>query len=116
MDILPVHYVYEDGWLYGRTSPGIKTDMWRHSRWVAFEVDEVRALFDWSSVIVHGGLYPLRPEGVEADNWQQAVELLKRLVPGTGTAYDPVPQRTIVFRIHVDGMYGRMALPPVDER
>ena len=114
VEILPIHYVYEEGWLYGRTSPGGKTDMWRHSRWVAFEVDEVRALFDWASVVVHGGLYLLSPDETEAGalEWERAVTLLRRLVPDTGSAHDPVPHRNIVFRIHVDEMDGRAALPP----
>lgn len=113
VEILPIHYVYEDGWLYGRTSPGSKIDMWRHSQWVAFEVDEVRAFFDWTSVVVHGGLYLLRPDGpeMEASAWEQAVVLLRRIVPETGSLHDPVPHRTIVFRIHADELNGRAASP-----
>ncbi|HEU4630484.1 MAG TPA: pyridoxamine 5'-phosphate oxidase family protein [Gemmatimonadaceae bacterium] len=114
VEILPIHYVYADGWLYGRTSPGSKTEMWRHSRWVAFEVDEVRAIFDWASVVVHGGLYLLSPAetATGAAEWERAVTLLRRLVPDTGSAHDPVPHRSIVFRIHADELDGRRAVPP----
>ncbi|HEX6629529.1 MAG TPA: pyridoxamine 5'-phosphate oxidase family protein [Gemmatimonadaceae bacterium] len=114
VEILPIHYVYDDGWLYGRTSPGDKIAMWRHSHWVAFEVDEVRGLFDWASVVVHGALYLLRPEETEANaaEWERAVGLLRRLLPETAGMHDPVPHRNIVFRIHADHMDGRMALPP----
>ena len=113
IEILPIHFVHDDGWLYGRTSPGDKIDMWRHSRWVAFEVDEVRGLFDWTSVVAHGALYPLSPESSPADAsaWERAVQLLRRLVADTGTAHDPVPERTVVFRIHADDMTGRRATP-----
>lgn len=114
VEILPIHYVYEDGWLYGRTSPGSRIKMWRHSPWVAFEVDEVRALFDWTSVVAHGGLYLLPPDAAdaEAEAWEQAVTVLRRIVPETGSVHDPVPYRTIVFRIHVDELDGRAAYPP----
>ena len=114
VEILPIHFVYDEGWLYGRTSPGDKIDMWRHSRWVAFEVDEVRGVFDWTSVVAHGGLYLLSPEGTEAEAsaWERAVGLLRRVVPEAGTAHDPVPGRTIVFRIHADELTGRTATPP----
>jgi hypothetical protein len=114
VEILPIHYVYEDGWLYGRTSPGAKISMWRHSQWVAFEVDEVRALFDWTSVVAHGGLYVVHPDATEAEAevWERAVVLLRRVVPDTGSVHDPVPHRTIVFRIHVDELDGRTAQPP----
>lgn len=114
VELLPIHYVYEDGWLYGRTSPGGKIRMWRHSRWVAFEVDEIRGVFDWTSVIVHGALYELAPERSAADAvaWERAVTLLRRLIPATASAHDPVPYRSVVFRVHVDELQGRIAAPP----
>jgi uncharacterized protein len=113
VDIVPVHYVYDGGWLYGRTSDGGKLQAWRHSHWVAAEVDEVRGLFDWVSVVVHGTVHVLGPEGGDdsAAAWEHAVALLRRLVPQTGTVYDPVPHRTVLFRIHVDEMTGRECQP-----
>src|SRR5438105_5401 len=51
VDIEPIHYAYEDGWLYGRTSHGSKLATVLHNPWVAFEVDEVRSHFDWESVV-----------------------------------------------------------------
>ena len=50
VDIEPVNYAYADGWIYGRTSPGSKLHTLSHNRWVAFEIDESRGVFDWSSV------------------------------------------------------------------
>ena len=41
VDIEPISYVYADGSIYGRTSPGTKLATVRHHPWVAFEVDEV---------------------------------------------------------------------------
>jgi hypothetical protein len=43
---------------------------------------------------------------------EHALNVLRRLAPDTGGLYDPVPHRTIVFRIHVDEMTGRSARPP----
>ena len=116
VEIRPIHFVYEDRWVYGRTSPGGKVDAWRHSRWVAFEVDEVRGLFEWTSVVVHGGLYLLDPGASDADAsaWERAVRVLRRLVADAGTAHDPTPRRSVVFRIHVDELTGRAATPPRD--
>jgi hypothetical protein len=85
LDIEPIHYVYSEGWLYGRTSRGAKLDITGESWWpVAFEVDEVDGPFDWRSVVVHGGFYTLRPE----ERWQQedydrALERLRALMPET---------------------------------
>jgi hypothetical protein len=113
VDIVPIHYIRDGAWLYGRTSPGDKVSAWLHNRWIAFEVDEVRDLFHWASVIVHGGLYVIPSEGPDRDDelYQHAVGLLRRLIPGTGTAGDPVPSRSVLFRIHLDEVQGRAAGP-----
>lgn len=59
VDIEPLSYVYDDGWLLGRTAPGQKLTALSHQWNVAFEVDEVAGIFDWRSVVVHGGFYRL---------------------------------------------------------
>lgn len=113
VDIVPVHYVFEDGWVYGRTAVGSKLETVVHNRWVAFEVDEVDALFDWRSVVIKGGFYILRKEGSahEQEIYQKGVGIVRRLVPEAFTANDPLPERAIIFRIHVDEMTGRAASP-----
>src|SRR5215475_4416524 len=62
VDIEPIGYVYRDGWIYARTSPGTKLDTAQHHPWVALEVDEVRGPLDWRSVVVRGKVYFLEPE------------------------------------------------------
>jgi nitroimidazol reductase NimA-like FMN-containing flavoprotein (pyridoxamine 5'-phosphate oxidase superfamily) len=111
VDIEPIHYVADDGWLYGRTSPGTKLEVVTRNRWVAFEVDEVTGPFEMRSVVVKGGLYFLRKEGSaqEAEAYARAVTLLRRLVPETLTPADPMPDRVVLFRIHLDEVTGRAA-------
>jgi uncharacterized protein len=111
VDVEPLHYVYADGWLYGRTSFGPKLLTLAHNRWIAFEVDEVDGLFDWRSVIVRGAFFLLEPDRTERETaaWEQGLALLRALVPETGTPGDPVAFRAAVFRIHVDEMTGRAA-------
>lgn len=113
VDIVPIHYVNHDGWLYGRTSPGPKLTTLAHSRWVAFEVDEVRGLFDWTSVVVKGALLLLDAEGSSAERaaWQEGLRLLRELVPEALAAGDPTPHRDVLFRIHVSEATGRRARP-----
>jgi nitroimidazol reductase NimA-like FMN-containing flavoprotein (pyridoxamine 5'-phosphate oxidase superfamily) len=109
VDIEPMHYVHDNGWLIGRTSYGAKLSTLRHSPWVAFEVDEVAGLFDWRSVVVHGVFDILTADGPAANvqRWEHAIEALRRLVPATAAPGDPVPFRTVVFRIGVDSVSGR---------
>ena len=111
VDIEPIHYVYWEGWIYGRTSPGTKLRALTYNRLVAFEVDEVDALFSWRSVVVKGALFVLAPEDFGPMNgvWEQAVFQLQRIVPAAFTADDPTPERTIIFRIQADQITGRQA-------
>lgn len=113
VDIEPIHYVHDAGWLYGRTAPGTKVRALAHNRWVAFEVDEADAAFDWRSVVVKGALYLLEPatEGPLQGEWEHAVSLLRSLMPDAFTANDPTPERDVIFRIHCDQVTGRQATP-----
>ncbi|HET8654945.1 MAG TPA: pyridoxamine 5'-phosphate oxidase family protein [Longimicrobiaceae bacterium] len=116
VDIEPIHYVHSNGWVYGRTSPGRKVETTGESWWpVAFEVDEVEGLFRWRSVVVHGGFYVIDPGGPEweREEYERAVRLLRVLIPETGAEGDPVPFRTVLFRIAVQEATGREATGPV---
>ncbi|HEU0298496.1 MAG TPA: pyridoxamine 5'-phosphate oxidase family protein [Longimicrobium sp.] len=114
VDIEPLHYVYHDGWLFGRTSHGAKLAVTGEQWWpVAFEVDEVEGIFQWRSVVVHGGFYTIPDHGPDWEQaaWRTGVELLRRLIPETLTADDPVPHRTVLFRIPAQELSGREATP-----
>ena len=114
VDIEPLNYVYHDGWLYGRTSLGGRLAA-ADAAWapVAFEVDEVEEFFRWRSVVVHGGFYTMVDDGeaLHDAEWWQGVQLLRRLIPATFTAADPVAFRTVVFRMAVQEVTGREAVP-----
>lgn len=111
IELVPIHYVYDDGWIYGRTAVGTKIEMVSHNRWVAFEVDEVRGTFDWASVVVKGGLYLLRKEGSAQEKavYDKGVRLVRQIIPEALTPNDPIPERALLFRIHADEITGRAA-------
>ena len=113
VDITPLHYAYADGWLFARTSHGHKMEVLAHAPWVAFEVDEIDDVFDWRSVVVHGTAYAMDQHGapLDAEHWARGIELLREIVPETGTESDPVPFRDLVFGIYVQSMVGRVATP-----
>jgi nitroimidazol reductase NimA-like FMN-containing flavoprotein (pyridoxamine 5'-phosphate oxidase superfamily) len=111
VDIAPIHYVYSDGWLFARTSHGHKMDALAHAPWVAFEVDEIDDVFDWRSVVVHGTAHTMEREGspLDVEHWARGIELLRKIVPETGTDDDPVPFRELVFGIYVHTVTGRVS-------
>ena len=122
VDIEPINYVYKDSWIYGRTSKGSKIDTIAHHMWVAFEVDEVAGLFEWRSVVVKGAFYVMNAQAsghldpsdisVQQDpSFAQGVALLRSLLPDTLLSADPAPYRHTVFRIHLDDVTGREAVP-----
>ena len=118
VDIQPINYVFVGEWLYGRTSAGAKLQTLQHQPWVAFEVDEVEAQFEWKSVVVRGGFYTFFQNGPEreARAWERAVDHLRTLIPETSTGADPVGFRNVVFGVHVDEMTGRSATIVRDRR
>ncbi len=116
--ITPLHYVYSEGFLYGRTGPwytikpGVKQSALLHNQWVAFEVDEVEDLFSWRSVVVHGAFHSLLPDYPEDQELRDhAIELLRTIIPATFREHDPTPFRDMLFRIEVQEMAGREARP-----
>ena len=118
VDIQPIHYIYERGWLYGRTSEGDKIYTLKHNQWVAFEVDEITDLFDWRSLVIHGSFWIMHPRGSPRaeELWTKAAELVSKIVPGALTESDPVAFRQVLFRIAVGDVRGREAKMKSPER
>jgi nitroimidazol reductase NimA-like FMN-containing flavoprotein (pyridoxamine 5'-phosphate oxidase superfamily) len=118
VSVVPVHYVYEDGWIYGRTATGGKLREILRNRRIAFEVDEHSNLFEWRSVVVRGPLYLIEPGILPADRrtYAKAVSLIRRLAPTALTESDPVPFRDQLFRIRAVEISGRSSEPTGGQR
>jgi nitroimidazol reductase NimA-like FMN-containing flavoprotein (pyridoxamine 5'-phosphate oxidase superfamily) len=113
VSIVPVHYVYEAGWIYGRTAAGGKLREILRNRRVAFEVDEHTRLFEWRSVVVRGPFYLIEPATLASDQliYDKAVSLIRRLAPSALSESDAVPFRDQLFRIRVVEISGRTSEP-----
>ena len=111
VDIRPIHYVYSDNWLYGRTSPSDKLVTLKHNQWIAFEVDEVEGPFDWNSVVVHGSFYRLTEDSPpqQLELRKEALRHIRSFAPATLRGTDPVPDRTELFAVAIDRITGRAA-------
>jgi len=54
MYIVPVNYVYDGTNIYCHSAKGMKIDMMRENPQVCFEVDDIKDLTNWQSVIAWG--------------------------------------------------------------
>jgi uncharacterized protein len=115
--IKPLHYVFEQGAIWARTSDGLMTGVTGRNHRVGFEVDEVTDMFHWCSVVVQGEVELLSADGdaVQRHHWEQGVRLLRHLVPATLTESDPVPDRDRLFRISAEHLTGRRSSVPAVE-
>ena len=111
IELHPVHYVFVDGAVYGRTSFGAKYAAWMHRPYVAFAVDEIEGPLDWRSVVVRGTVYVLAPKGTPAEraDYKKAVKAIQGLQPAAFSPRDPTPYRSVVFRIEALEVTGRVA-------
>ena len=60
-----------------------------HNRWLAFEVDEIDATFEWRSVVVKGALYVLEQNGNQNAIFDKALHHLRTFMPEALAEGDP---------------------------
>lgn len=120
--VVPVSYVFEKGCVYGHSTEGRKIRMMRRNPEVCFEVDRVKSINDWRSVISWG-----RYEELTGDEGLDAMErLMKGLVqePAIRSDHPSYPVRTagprgpnpegiaiVVYRICLTKTRGRYESP-----
>jgi uncharacterized protein len=112
--VVPITYVYDGTAIYGHSRDGLKLRMMRAQPRVCFEVDRMRDLSNWESVIVWG-----RFEELHGNQARHAMSMLQeRLMPfftGKGSAPMPTghgpgmqaPPDASVYRITITERTGR---------
>lgn len=106
VSIVPLGYAYHDEWLACRTQEGSKVSVLRQSPYVAFEVDEIEGMFDWTSVVVQGSWYE---EDRPTPGRDMTLAALREVAPTILTPGDPAPERDVLFRVHIREITGRAA-------
>jgi len=110
--VVPVAYVWHDGFIYAYSREGLKIEMMRKNPSVCFEVDDIDNLANWRCVIIEGEFEELTSREMQA----HALDLLReRLAPfRTSDAAAPAPpppgekrMRPVFYRIRVTNKSGR---------
>ena len=110
VDIEPISYVTDGEWIFGRTSKGAKLSTLLHHPWCAFEADEVKSAFEWTSVVARGSVHLLDPESGSPDTYGRALDAMRSIVPQTFADDDPAPHRSILLGVFIQEIEGRQAL------
>ena len=113
--VVPITYVFEDGYIYAHSREGLKTKMMRKNPKVCFQVDQIDTMSNWRSVMLWGKFEELSRA---ADQEKATKILLNRLQPyqisesvkPPESVPDALPRKEkkpVFYRIHVDEISGR---------
>lgn len=114
--VVPISYAYDGIYIYGHTKEGMKIKVMRKNSSVCFQVDEMKDMANWKSVLAWGEYEELD----EKTDRKKALRILEnRILPLTSSetthlsphwpfpAHDIDTINGIVFRIRLEKKTGR---------
>lgn len=114
--VVPITYAYVDGAIVGYTGDGLKVRMMRENPNVCFEVEDLRHLPQWQSVIAQGRYEELTGDAAAAA-LDELADRLRATPPAASTrpwsgagTHEPgthAARPEVVFRIVLDEKSGR---------
>ncbi len=114
--VVPISYAYDGDYIYARSFEGMKLTMMRKNPYVCFQIDKMKSMADWESVIIWGTFEELTDE---KEREKGLKILISRILPNISsnmaklTPEWPFPTNDfkridgIVYRIHIDEITGR---------
>lgn len=107
--LVPISYVFADGYIYSHSKPGHKVEMMRKNPKVCFQVEEVQDFFHWKSVVAWGEF-----EELKGDAATTAMRLLIQKFVGNEKRRSELEidfaaqlESAIIYRIKVEKSTGR---------
>jgi nitroimidazol reductase NimA-like FMN-containing flavoprotein (pyridoxamine 5'-phosphate oxidase superfamily) len=99
--IVPLHYAFADGAIYGHAAPGKKLRLMRLWPHVALQVDRIAGPAEWKSVLVQGAFRELTDEEEQIHARQVLVRAFEGnpLLVTAGHGHRTTLADAIVFRI-----------------
>lgn len=108
--IIPITYVFADGYIYSHSQPGKKIEMMRNNPKVCVQIEEVKDLFDWKSIIAWGAFEELK-DLEAAKGMRLLIQSITRSqkvhLPSLEVDFTALLEKAIIFRIKVEKMTGR---------
>jgi nitroimidazol reductase NimA-like FMN-containing flavoprotein (pyridoxamine 5'-phosphate oxidase superfamily) len=108
--VVPVCYAYDEGSVYGHSVEGMKLRALRDTPQVCFEVEDVKNLSNWRSVIAWGTAEELSGPAAD-DGMRLLVERVMPLLASNSASAHPSPSgahlAASVFRIRLHDSTGR---------
>lgn len=111
--IVPIHYVYQDPYIYIFTTEGKKTDILARNPEICMQVEKVKSASQWRSVILSGRVERL----MQATKREEALAIIRERNPSLTPArsrtwkdnwgFDHVP---VIYRIQPTAISGRKTL------
>lgn len=114
--IVPISYAYDGIYVYGHTNEGMKVDMIRKNAQVCFEVEEMKDMANWKTVITWGSIEELTDHNQRKIALQVLVDRILPLISSETTHLSPhwpfpvndvSTIKGIVFRIKLEKRTGR---------
>jgi uncharacterized protein len=108
--VVPVNYFFRDDSIFIHSRPGLKIEALRKNPKACVQVDEIKSLFEWQSVIAFGDF----EEITDANERAQALEILLKgfqaLTPAEAVQHESDNSEIVLFRIRVRQVTGRMEI------
>jgi len=76
--VVPISYAYDGVYIYGHTREGMKINLMRKNPMVCFEIDEMKDMANWKSVITWGIFEELNDK---TERNKALVSLIDRILP-----------------------------------
>ncbi len=118
--VVPISYVYDGSYIYGRTKEGMKVDFLRKNPEVCIEVEDITSMASWKTVIGWGKFEELTDPEARSEALKK---LSSRVIPGASSEtmrftddwpFSPPDINTIegvVYRIRLEEKTGRYETP-----
>lgn len=116
--IYPINYVYDGKYIICHSQHGAKTNIMRQNKRVCFQVDEVKDIMNWKSVMVLGEYYEVEDERERYDAMKSFLDKMLHMKinkPGfqsgiteeKAKAHAHTTSKPVIFRISIEERSGR---------